>query len=391
MTHRSLLCASAVALLVVAAGCGPTVIDGNAGGAGGDPNTTTSTSTWPGTTTTTSGGWPMTTTGAGPTTTTTGVGGGPPNSIDVPPPGPQNPPDGSGSVVYAIRKLFIGNTDRNGIPGVNAWKQFGYNLDGDVSTATSVNLCKPRSNAAPKNVYPDGDNGIDNSFGRNIVPILLSLQSDVSAKVNASIAAGRHTILFDLEHLGAGADYNPLVGRVYRGAQANQPPLWNGADVWPVASISLNAPPSLASAKAQAAASYVVGNTWVAQLHGEIHVPLATGGFDLELPIKDPVITMTLDGAHQSATNGTIAGVIPTDAFVAVMKQVAGAFDASLCGGPTIDSIVAQLEQASDILTDGTQDPSKVCDGISVGLGFDAHLVDTGSVVTTPPPPQPCP
>ena len=51
----------------------------------------------------------------------------------------------------------------------------------------------------------------------------------------------------------------------------------------------------------------------------------------------------------------------------------------------------AQIAQASDILTDGTQDPTKPCDGISIGLGFDGALVQLGTPVAPPPPPtNPC-
>ncbi|APR87666.1 hypothetical protein A7982_13015 [Minicystis rosea] len=388
---------ASVVLMLSAAGCGSTVIGGNLGGEGGDSSTGATTPPNPTTTggwTTTTGGWTTTTSTSTSSTTTSssgGFGGAPSVPTDVPPPGPPQAGDGTGSSTYAISRLFIGDTERNGTPSIQAWKQFGYNLDGQISTANSVGLCLPRKNASPHNVYPDGNNGIDNSFGKNIVPILLGLQSDVSVKVNESIALGRHTILLDLDALGAGSSYNPLVARAYGGAQTSGTPQWNGNDVWPVASISLAAPPALGSAKAKAPQSYLVGNTWVGRFAGEIRVPLSTGSFDIELPIKDPVITMVLDGAHQSATSGTIAGVMPTDAFVTVMKQVAGSFDPTLCSGPTIDSIVAQLEQASDILTDGSQDPSKVCDGISVGLGFDARRVNVGSVVTTPPPPNPCP
>ena len=49
----------------------------------------------------------------------------------------------------------------------------------------------------------------------------------------------------------------------------------------------------------------------------------------------------------------------------------------------------SQIEQASDILTDGTQDPTQTCDGISIGLGFDALPDQLGT--TAPPLPQAVP
>jgi hypothetical protein len=52
---------------------------------------------------------------------------------------------------------------------------------------------------------------------------------------------------------------------------------------------------------------------------------------------------------------------------------------------------MVQIAQASDILQDGTQDPTLPCDGISIGLGFDAVLDQLGPMVAPkPPPPNPC-
>jgi hypothetical protein len=301
-------------------------------------------------------------------------------------------PDGSGPVVFAVSKLYLGDTNRDGTPNAaNGWKQFGFDLDGTTSTATSTNLCKPALNASPQNAYPDGNDGIDNSFGKNILPIFLGLAPDVSQKVNAAIASGQSTVLLDLENLGAGVEYDPMVGRAYRGGDLGQPPSWNGVDAWPVNADSLSAPPALDSAKAQSTQTYVVGNVWVARIAGDLSVMLNAGGFPLPLQIHNPIITMQLDASHQHATFGTIAGVIPTASLVGTIKQVAGAFDPSLCSGPTIDSITSQITQASDILVDGTQDPTQACDGISIGLGFEAQRVTFGGVQTPVPPPNPCP
>ena len=43
-------------------------------------------------------------------------------------------------------------------------------------------------------------------------------------------------------------------------------------------------------------------------------------------------------------------------------------------GTPTTDSILTQIIQASDILANGTQDPTKPCSAVTIGLGFQAML-----------------
>jgi hypothetical protein len=169
------------------------------------------------------------------------------------------------------------------------------------------------------------------------------------------------------------------------------PPNFDGTDVYPVSSASLNAPADLTSAKVTLSSAYVVGNTWVSGGDATVVLTFGLAGFPLQLPISHAVITMDLSAAHTGAVNGTLAGVISTAAMSEAMRTLAASFDPSLCSGPTIDSIVAQIEQASDILADGTQDPTRDCDGISIGLGFEATVVQLGAIQDPPAgPADPC-
>jgi len=393
-------------LFVALAACGTSVVNGtptgtsSASGDGGAGVTSTGTVTM-----TTgvggSGGFSTTTT----TTTTTTVSsssstgtGGAGGGADARPPGhPPAPFDtyGTGSVTFAISKLYLGNTDRDGTPDpVNGWKQYGFDIDGKISTATSTDLCQPLDNASPHNVYPDGLAGIDNSFGKNILPILLGLASDVAQKANDAITSGKTTLLFDLAQLGTGSNYDPLGGQLYPVTDLGHAPLFDGTDVWPVDPAGLAVAGDLTTAKVQfpGIGSYLNGNTWVGQATSGVPFTLSTGSIGLPLVIHGAIVTMTLDPTHSHATNGTISGVLYTSEMIAAIKQAAGSFDPTLCSGPTIDSITAQIAQASDILQNGSQYPTDACDAISIGLGFDAERVQLGPIgPATTPPPNPCP
>ena len=86
-----------------------------------------------------------------------------------------------------------------------------------------------------------------------------------------------------------------------------------------------------------------------------------------------------------------IGGVIDTELLVGELAKIAGSFDASLCPpSATFESISQQIRQASDILIDGTQDPNKTCNAISIGLGFDAQEAGWGSAYDVAPSPDPC-
>jgi hypothetical protein len=88
---------------------------------------------------------------------------------------------------------------------------------------------------------------------------------------------------------------------------------------------------------------------------------------------------------------GVIGCVISTQELVAQVERQARSSDASVCDDDeTLASVEDAIRRASDVLADGSQDPAKTCDGISIGLGFDARLSGVGGVVTRPAPPMPC-
>jgi hypothetical protein len=73
-----------------------------------------------------------------------------------------------------------------------------------------------------------------------------------------------------------------------------------------------------------------------------------------------------------------IGGVLNTDEFIAEVKKIGWVFD--LCSDSLYGDIITSVKQASDIMTNGTQDPNKTCDGISIGLGFEMKEVQIGVV-----------
>jgi hypothetical protein len=124
-----------------------------------------------------------------------------------------------------------------------------------------------------------------------------------------------------------------------------------------------------------------------------VSLQLSISGFTVSLDIQNAYVTVDLGDGNTSGTNGTIAGVLETEQLVSQIGKVAAAFDASFCDpeSPTLVSILNQLRQASDIMKDGSQDPSMECDGISIGLGFNTKSVKLGPVAMPgDAPPDPC-
>lgn len=312
-------------------------------------------------------------------TTTTGAGGAAPTCVDTKGP------------VLEVSKLLLGDTTPDGISDSNAWKQYGFDIDGLVSTKDSTDLCKPIQGAAPGKVYPDGDAGIDNSFGKNVVPIIAGLASDPTATINSSITAGEFTLLVELEGLTQAADASDITGKLFSGSTMASQPKFDGTDCWPVTAESLTDANDIESATALFPMSTLASDHFESAAAGTtVSMTFSLGGLPFTLTIHEARISMDLDADHQGAQSGQIGGVLDTEELVDALKTAAGSFDPSLCSGATFENIANQFRQASDILADGTQDPNQDCNGISIGIGFRAKAAKLGGVAAPVQPNDPC-
>jgi hypothetical protein len=332
-------------------------------------------------------------------TATTTTGADPPTHAEPPDAGPAKAADGTGTTTFAISRLFLGNVDLDGTPDpVNGWKSFGFDLDGKISTLGNfAELCQPAGGSAAKAVHLDGKNGIDNAFGKSILPILRGISPNFADTVNKDLAAGGPTLLFDLEKLGGGSEYNPLSGRLYVGTALGSAPAYDGKDAWPVRSDLLVDPADVTTPRVRFPGGYLASGTWVGRADGD--VPLVLHGLftsaPIHLVIHHALVSMTLDAAHENVVRGTLAGIVSPADVVAEINRVGVQLGSTFCDGPTPASIDLQLVGAADILANGSQDPALTCDGISIGLGFEARRVQLGAP-TAPDPldlpsPDPCP
>ncbi|MGH8431159.1 MAG: hypothetical protein ACREUF_12230, partial [Solimonas sp.] len=323
--------------------------------------------------------------------------------------------------MVAISELYLGDTDRQGTPSASAWKQIGFNLDGLISTENGTNHCKlaDEANTAAK---LDGDGGIDNAFGMQLVPLIDTVAGGAGPAINDSINRGDFTIMIRLQNLAdpattptqtgvkaavvGGGLFSALVacggdGGADSGAPGDggplpvncSPPKFDGTDTWPLARDTLIGA-NAATPKVTFANSFVSGGTWVSGRGAELDLVISISGITLTLHVISAFIALDITGIQASAkgTKGTIAGVVNTENLIAEIRRVAGNALPSLCAGSTFDAVAQQIRQMSDIMSDGTNgDPAKACDAISIGLGFDASAVLEGLVAPpVPPPPDPC-
>lgn len=317
-------------------------------------------------------------------------GGGGAQTGKVPPAEEGEPTSATDERVFAVHTLFLGDTDRSGTKSKDAWKQYGYNLDGLMTSVTDskspdlAKVCK-RVDGADAKVHHDGEGGIDNAFGSQILPLLETLTPTPSKTISDNIQAGEFTIMFNLkgltddpEQTNTGLSGKLLVG----GKFGDSAPTFSPADDWPY----------VPDPQVDIPGAYINKGTFVNGTGGaQVKLSLSFGGQSLSLTINKAIITFNHNPSGKALEEGTIAGVIRTEELLSGLDSIAGQFGACDEGAGAFDGIKDMVRQASDILSDGSQDPAKVCDGISVGIGFTAKQIGIPTKqAPLPEPSDPC-
>jgi hypothetical protein len=273
------------------------------------------------------------------------------------------------------------------------WKAVGLNVDGLVSTQGSTDVCQPNSDGGKDVAYPDGDDGIDNSFGKNILPMILGPYPEWPSDVNDWLEIGVFNALLKMYCLPPTGDAPELTTKVFGGTALSQPPQYDGTDEWPVAPELLGDPTDPESSTVVFEKSSVIGTTFDSGKNETFifTIPMDyMGNFtSIKLTLYGARVIMTLSEDRKSVTGGMIGGVLDTEEFIAQVKKIGAMFD--FCDQALFDTILTQVRQASDIMTDGSQDPTKTCDGISMGIAFEMKEVQIGEVGPAAPIGLACP
>lgn len=315
------------------------------------------------------------------------------NGAEPPAPPSDGPPSGD-DVIHAVSKLFVGESDRSGNVDSNAWKEIGFDIDGWSSTAKQGYHCTPAAGAKANDIRVDGKNGIDNSFGKNIVNgILASLTANPSEQVSSSISEGSFSLVLKIEKLGDAANGTGIKTQLFAVAGTKDGDKYKApGDDW--SSYQWHPFPEVlngdGTSKVSFPDSYINNNIWVSGSKNTVSLQLSISGFDLKLDINKAQLAVDLSD-RKNGTNGTIGGVLATEQLVDGLKKIAGSFDTKFCSDVTaLDGILDSVRQASDILQDGTQDPSKECNGISIGLAFDTKVSGLGEAAPASESKDPC-
>lgn len=304
---------------------------------------------------------------------------------------------------YAITDVFLGDSTRAGLRSDTAWKSFGWNLDGKITTNTSVDVCtRPPKSATWWQV--DGTVGIDNAFGAWVLPLLESVASirEPSAVATAAIQQGARTI--QLRVVGAAADgaqraSGLTVGWFPSGAYDAAPfPGFVPTTDWPVSvegladGATLAGGPRASFQQASVSNGHVYAEVPGADRTGEVTLDFVVGLGTIEVPLRIHHALIVFTPVSETIGDGLVAGVLDAEELIADFVVAAQRMSPQLCGVQS-EGLAEQLRMTADILKDGTNTKGRVCDGISVGLGFAAKAIASPTRVAAPvpKPPAPCP
>jgi len=298
--------------------------------------------------------------------------------------GTSDSPTPSFDTTFAVNRIYLGEVDRTtNAPSTTAWKSYGLNIDGLLTTGTSTDVCTLAAGAS-KAEQIDGNNGIDNVWGSTLLPIFQSAASlqTPSASATDAMVQGRTTLLVrvagmtdDPSQTASGLKVRVVAGGTYPGT-----PSFDPTTSWPV----------LSGATATDFDATITNGVLATSPGAPLVVTIPIGGAVVSLTIHHPIILFTHTG-RTNITNGTIAGVLDTNEFIAEFDAIAGYFSTSLCGSAK-DGVDQECRKASEILVDGTNHAGTPCTGLSIGIGFDAVLVgEPGAPAAIDGPPDPCP
>jgi len=261
-----------------------------------------------------------------------------------------------------VQHDFVIHSIDLGASTAEAWKNLGLDIDGKVAPAPNpsahgtagipgavdtrglAGLCQP-AEGATESAHEDGVDGIDNAFGARVLPALVAVGgADLVPNLDASLASDEQTSLLSVTGIAPKGD--ATVAAMLEGLPLGR--------------------------------AWVSGGTLVVSPSpGEYQLVLGAvmspkgEPVQLVLPVTHVQIVAPLSDDRARVRQGVFSGILPAGkTAVALDEFVAHASKAP--PGWVLAALDQTVRQAADVLADGTQDPKRSCDGISIGFKFDA-------------------
>jgi hypothetical protein len=323
-----------------------------------------------------------------------------------PPPRPSGADDGRdiGPQTWALKEPRLRQDGE-------AWREIGFDRDNLCTLAGDMaefECIPPEASAAPE---VDGDNGIDNSFGHNIWPILQAASPTLEGVAVNAQEDGTGNIMIKLlgwngersdprvaVHVSTSVDAAPRNG-------STTPPsvVLMGADVVDAISGAVLPPPEwtddwfwvrsdaylmndLDEPKVQDTNAYVSNNTLVFTLTDRTPIYFQGVEQSLVVLVTNAVVaaTITNDGAELDPV--VVAGRWSRLDILSTAEQL------GVCPDTAQYMIIENaLERSLDVRSMvGSGGPGVFCDALSIGITFHGYRATIAATIDTPNFPDPC-
>lgn len=298
------------------------------------------------------------------------------------------------------------------------WRQIGFDLDGlQTETRDSEVECLPASTDPdnPDDVLTplDGENGIDNAVGGQLLP-LVGLSPSVKSlpeDARSSHEAGQGTLIVYITDYN-GLRYDPrvqvLVAQAVAGTflpasevafvdgelveiESGDPapsPAWEGGDHWYVRDDAFKSP-DLEQPRISDQNAYVSNGKLVLHLRESASILFFAGEATVTVRLSQGVVLAELEEDLSGVSRVNIGGRMSLDD---VLETGASA---GVCEGTEVRELIetAVVGMADVLAEPGTAGGrSAICDAVSVGVLFEGGVrgVGTPTLVESPPVSNPC-
>lgn len=324
------------------------------------------------------------------------------------------PSDGEGDVgaiLVAVDTMRLGSVNEQNVVDINAWKDFGLDIDGVCTASDTCELpdlapsCKPGATALPR----DGNLCRDNTFGR--LEYTASLVPEVSAKyglshdkLNCDLCVGHYNFLLRISGYNGKPNDDRVRIDLYPSPGLEKPLPWDCTDPtwrtrpcfqpdmpWTIQSDKVTEPhggPDLP------ASTIVDDNAYVREGYLFITMPEdtlfwlpGTKGTAVAYPlrIRKGIVT----GKIERGTDGVWRikdGIIAGRTLGEDMKQSFRYIGFCESTDPeNFQLMTTFIDGNLDVLANGNSDSNTPCDAMSVGIAFTALQAKAGKLEDVAP------
>lgn len=284
-------------------------------------------------------------------------------------------------VVFALEGIDLDQGD--------GWSTIGYDLDGLCSLLPDpeVECYPPAASSVPE---VDGESGIDNAFGHQVLPLLLVARPDFAEQAVRDQHDGISTFVIRIRGWNGTAD-DPLVDVMLATSEFGTPglddggapspmipdgalptygdggvppgPRWDGNDYWWLRRQSFFAG-DLETPRIHDDTAWIADGTLVMRMQDRVPIVLTGGYRSTVFLFTNGLLTAELSEDFQRVDRAVVAGRWSLADLLETAEYTA------ICPGTSnYASFARLLDLTADVrATPGTGGPTAVCDAISVGF-----------------------